>query len=72
MFKRKIGKCKPCRYSWHYLCCFTLHVLDNVVHDIAEGDIWCCSQPNLLIMGPNKIRTTLGNRRSVANGSACP
>ena len=44
MFKRKIGKRKPCRYSWQYLCCFTLHVLDNVILDIAEGEVCCYSQ----------------------------
>ena len=72
MFKRKIGKRKPCRYSWRYLCCFTLNLLDGVIHDIAEVDVWCFSQTNLLILVPNKIGYALGTCGSIASGSACP
>ena len=63
---------KPCRYRWHYLCCFTLNVLDGVIHDIVEGDVWYCSQPNLLLLGPSKTGTALETRSSVASESACP
>ena len=51
---------------------FTLYLLDDVIRDIVKGDVWCCSQPNLLILGPNKTGTALGACGSIASGSACP
>ena len=72
MFKIKIGKRKPCRYFWWYLCYFAWDVLDDVIRDIMEGDVWYCSHPNLLLLGPNKIGTALGTRGRVASESACP
>ena len=49
---------------------FTLYLLDDVIRDIVKGDVWCCSQPNLLILGSNKIGTALGTCDSVASERA--
>ena len=60
MCKRKIGKQKPCRYRWRYLCYFTLHMLENLIRDIVEGNFCYFSQPNFLLLGTNKLELPLG------------
>ena len=52
--------------------CFTLHVFNNALRDIVEGDIWYCNQPNLLLLGTNKIGTVLGTRVNGSSEKACP
>ena len=51
---------------------FTLYLLDDVIRDIVKGDVWCCSQPNLLLLGTNNIGTVLGTCDSVASERARP
>ena len=67
-----IGTQKPCSYRCRYLRCFSLHVLEYLIRNIVKGDVSYCSLPNLLILGPNKIRTALWTCSNVASWSACP